>query len=201
MNQSDPNASQSLQHFFQCHLDVSEAALSPVTALFKPLNLDKKVLVLSSGTQWQHAYFIEQGLLRLYYNTEDGKEFNKGFFAEGELIWPMVPSAQQAPSLFTIATLEPTRLWKAPFSAMVSAIEGIDSWSHFALNQLEKLADQKFLREYQWLTFDAATRLQCLREEMGELVDRIPDYHLASYLGITSVALSRIKNQHRKDQA
>ncbi len=166
-----------------------------ITRLFKPHNYEKGTVLLAAGEMWRDVFYIKQGLLRLFYTTCDGKEYNKGFFAEGQLVWPMAPSARTESSLFSIACLESSGLYCCSFEMLQKSLITMSAWEGFALPYVESLANQKFLREYQFLVYGAEARYQQILTELGPLATRIPDYHIASYLGITNVTLSRIKTQ------
>ncbi len=58
---------------------------------------------------------------------------------------------------------------------------------------LEYMLEHEFIREYEFLHHNAQKRYRNFCMAHPDLVERIPDYHLASYLGITNVTLSRIK--------
>lgn len=170
-----------------------------ITGLFKPHNYAKDTVLLAAGEVWQEVFYIKQGLLRLFYTTREGKEYNKGFFAEGQLVWPMAPSARTESSLFSITCLESSRLYCCSFDMLQKSLITMSAWEEFALPYVENLANQKFLREYQFLVSRAEARYQQILTELGPLATRIPDYHIASYLGITNVTLSRIKTQIKVD--
>lgn len=53
----------------------------------------------------------------------------------------------------------------------------------------------------EFLLCDAATRYQRFLEREGALLRRVPLYHIASYLGMTPVALSRVRRRSRLDSA
>ena len=59
----------------------------------------------------------------------------------------------------------------------------------------EAFAEEKFLREYEFLIHSPADRYLAFCKDHPALAERLPDYHLASYLGITNVSLSRIKSR------
>ncbi len=159
------------------------------------MSFDKQTVLLQSGELWNKVFFIDQGLLRLFYSTEEGKEFNKGFFAENSLLWPVAPSARSCNSLFSIASIEPVRVLYMPFDEFQGLLKQNNYWLSFALPYAENLADQKFLREHQFLVNNAKSRYLHIMKELADISHRLPDYHIASYMGITHVALSRIKSQ------
>ncbi|MCG8686840.1 MAG: Crp/Fnr family transcriptional regulator [Desulfobacterales bacterium] len=151
-------------------------------------------MLVRAGEKWRKVFYIHQGLIRLYYTDTRGREFNKGFFREGEFLWPIAPSAREKESLFTIAALEDLVVSVCPFPAFRKWLDQHGAWEKFALPYAESMAEQKFKREYEFLLNPAMERFRHFLEAYPELAGRIPDYHIASYLGITPVALSRIKN-------
>ncbi len=152
----------------------------------------KKILVLA-GEKWEKVFFIHQGIIRFYYTDTEGREFNKGFFREGQLVWPVAPSARKNNSLFSIAPVEDIKVSVCSFASFYSWLADHGYWEKFALPHVESFAEDKFLREYEFLMNSATKRFQNFCMENPGLAKRIPDYHLASYLGITNVSLSRIK--------
>jgi CRP-like cAMP-binding protein len=177
---------------------VSYAGLpDKLSELFTSRKISKGETLVTEGAMWRQVYFIEKGILRLFYTSLDGKEFNKAFFAEGELVWPTAPKARNEPSLFTIAALECCHLFSADFRQFQSALRASGCWERFALPFVERLADSKFLREHEFLVKDAEARFDAACADLGPLLHRIPDYQLASYIGITNVTLSRIRQRRR----
>lgn len=187
--------------------DSLEAALQKQEALSDP-NLRQALLatfharkvkkghpLVHAGEWWQTIYFIARGACRLYYSDGRGREFNKGFFLDGQFVLPMAPSAQYRASLFTIAALEATELWAADYWSCRRMLESRGMWHAFALPFAEWLADEKFKREYELLVYGPSERFRRFQESHPEWVQRIPDYHLASYLGMTPVSYSRIRHR------
>lgn len=168
-----------------------------LSALFTPRTISKGETLVAEGAVWNQVYFIEKGILRLFYSSADGKEFNKAFFAEGMLLWPIAPKARSEPSLFTISALEPCQLLTTDFARFQASLQACGYWEKFALPFAEKLVDNKFVREYEFLVKDAEARLDAASAELEPLLHRIPDYHLASYIGVTNVTLSRIRQRRR----
>jgi CRP-like cAMP-binding protein len=158
---------------------------------------NKDVVLVNQGDRWNKVYFVERGIVRLFFNTPDGREFNKNFITEGNFFWPATPSTRLHPSLFSIATLEMSYIWAADFALFQKQLMTFERWEAFALPFTEVLADQKTNREYEFLMFDAEARYLSLLQQDPQLVRRVPDYHLASYLGMTNVTLSRIKRRCR----
>ncbi len=169
--------------------------LAELSELFVKRAYPGKQTLVYAGDKWDKVYFIHQGIIRLYYTDKEGREHNKGFFQEGQFVWPLAPSARKNDSLFSIATLEKVEASVCSFTTFHSWLTRYGYWERFALPYAELFADEKFLREYEFLMHSATERYQNFCLENPELAKRIPDYHVASYLGITNVSLSRIKNR------
>lgn len=163
--------------------------------LFITRNFPKRNILVSAGEKWDTILFIHQGIIRLFYSDKEGREFNKGFFREGELAWPVAPYARRNPSLFSIAALEDVKISLCGFDRFQTWLKNHGYWEKFALPYAESFAAEKFLREYEFLINSATERFQKFLINNPKLAKRIPDYHLASYLGITNVSLSRIKRR------
>jgi len=82
----------------------------------------------------------------------------------------------------------------APFNVFETLIQEMGKWPEFSLPFVENLLNLKIRREAQFLLDDATSRYAKIQSEMDNYIGRIPDYHIASYLGITHIAFSRIKN-------
>lgn len=178
-----------------------DTLISALVKNFHAQNLHKHSILLNTGERWSKVFFIDKGLLRLFYNTASGKEFNKGFFSNNSLIWPMAPSAQKYDSLFSISCIEDTRVLSMSFTEFRTILTQHNIWPEFALPYVENLADQKFIREHQLLVHNAKDRYLHIKEELSDIFHQLPDYHIASYMGITHVALSRVKSQIKQEES
>ncbi|MEZ5727452.1 MAG: Crp/Fnr family transcriptional regulator [Burkholderiaceae bacterium] len=153
--------------------------------------------MLAQGDVWQHALLIERGLLRLHFVRPDGREFNKNFYGDGALICPLTEAMWGAPSLFAITAVESGRLWIAEASPWRAALDAAGAWAPLRTELLARLVTHKLQREHDLLAFDGRRRYEDFCERMPTLADRIALRHLATYLGLTDVQLSRIRRAQR----
>lgn len=166
-----------------------------LSRLFIQRRYPRSTILVLAGDLWDRVYYIRKGMIRLYYTDSQGREFNKGFFREGQLLWPVAPYARKKGSLFSISALEDLQVSVCGFDAFYRWLSTHRCWEHFALPYAESLAGEKFLREHDFLMKSATDRFLDFRADHPDLTERIPDYHLASYLGMTNVSLSRIKKK------
>ncbi|MCB0062862.1 MAG: Crp/Fnr family transcriptional regulator [Caldilineaceae bacterium] len=174
-------------------LTVEDRALSPLLPFIRERVVPSKSPILRAGDYWNKVYVIQRGIIRLYYLDLEGKESNKAFFGEGDCIWPVAPHDRNEAVQFTIEAIEETTLLECPFQQLYEHLQQIGKWETFALPFAEMLVEQKMQREHDFLLLSATERFVKFSTAHPEMVDRIPDYHLASFLGVTNVSLSRIK--------
>lgn len=172
-----------------------EKEAEKIESLFVKREYKAKKHLINIGEKWDKIWFVGKGIIRLFYIDEDGKEFNKGFFSENDFLWPVAPSIRGEDSIFVIAAMEDLEVYSCDFSLFFNTLKSLGKWEEFALYDAEKLFEEKFLREYEFLTLPAKERYENFLKRNYELSQRIPDYHIASYLGITNVSLSRLRKK------
>ena len=151
--------------------------------------------LLRAGDVWSHLLWVERGSFRLYYLDRQGRAANKNFYLEGAMFWPITPALAQSPSRFWVEALEPSQVWKLPWSSWQTTAQTFEPWQRLERQVLARLLEDKMDREQQFLQHTATERYQALLSAHPDWAKRIPLRHLASYLGITDVALSRIRRR------
>ena len=182
-----------LMEKYFANLALNDDDLYIVTSFFSEKTYPKKTCLLKAGEVWNRFYYIKNGIVRLYYTDKEGKESNKSFFWEDHCIWPIAPAIREQISLFNIETVEDCVVLECSFGPLHQWLKHRGDWEKFALPFIETVIEQKFLREHDFLQLSATERFQQLLQHNPNLVNRLSDYHLASYLGVTNVSLSRIK--------
>lgn len=161
---------------------------------FSERHYTRSQALLNQGAVWNNAYTIETGLIRMHFLRRDGKEFNKNFFSENTLIFPLTSIMQSEPSLFGISCIEDCKIWQCDISVFLGLLPEYDRQKLQNLF-LSRLLDSKLQREHDLLALSAMQRYQKFLTTHGSLAERIPLNHLATYLGITDVSLSRLRRQ------
>jgi CRP-like cAMP-binding protein len=156
--------------------------------------------LLHQGAAWDKAFFIERGMVRMHTIGQDGRDFSKSFWAEGTVVLPMTTDMQERPAPFAISVLEDSLVWHAPLSDLRVGLESRGLWEPLRAELLGILVQRKSQRELDLLTLDGTARYKKLCQQEPELAARVPLVHLASYLGLTDVSLSRIRRQLKDAQ-
>jgi CRP-like cAMP-binding protein len=184
-----------LQHVLSSVLGPLPAPARSAIASARGLEADAGEPLLRAGDRWSALFWVETGALRLYYLDRQGRSANKNFYLDGALLWPLTPALAGQPVDFWIEALAPTRIWALPWFDWRDACADWPAWQTLERRTLAALLDDKMRREQQFLQCSATQRYQDLCAQRPTWLARIPLRHLASYLGITDVALSRIRRR------
>ncbi len=155
--------------------------------------IKKGEFFIRAGDVPKHMGFNLEGLLRLYYVDENGNDFTKAFSETGRFLISYSAIVQKRPSYFNIEALQDSRILKFDYWLFDQMIQSDIRWYPFAFKLLESVYLMKELREKSFLLDDAAKRYRAFKERYADVEDQIKLYHVASFLGITPEALSRIR--------
>ncbi len=155
--------------------------------------IKKGEFFIRAGDVPKHMGFNLEGLLRLYYVDENGNDFTKAFSETGRFLISYSAIVQKRPSYFNIEALQDSRILKFDYWLFNQMIQSDIRWYPFAFKLLESVYLMKELREKSFLLDDAAKRYRAFKERYADVEDQIKLYHVASFLGITPEALSRIR--------
>jgi len=163
------------------------------------LEAPPKQVLLEAGQPTKSCFFIIRGLVRFYYLTFDGKELNKGFYGEHQVVGSLSSLILNEPSRFSVETLEPSLLVKIPSRIFMTLKAKHLGWERFFNRCCQLMLVRNERREAELLTATPKERYLQFIRNFPNYRHRIPQYHVASYLGITPVALSKYKKQWLKD--
>lgn len=172
---------------------VPEEQRAELEARFRVQHVTKGAHWLRAGERAASLGFVVRGLFRLYYARNDGKEYNKSFIAEHEFLAAIDAMLAQRPSRMSIQALADSEILTVPYADVQAFYERDPFWERFGRLMAERLVVKKLEREAALLMDSAAVRYDAFLRDHGALEARIPDYHVARYLGITPEALSRLK--------
>ncbi len=161
---------------------------------FEERALPAKTLLLREGDVAHTIYYIEKGCLRLFFYDE-GKEITFQFFFEGSVVASFESMYESVPSLFSLETIEPSVIRAIP---QTDFFELVNSSPEVRLAYERKLVERFHTYQKLFLSRIKNTprqRYEELLKEYPHIIQRVPQHYIASYLGITPVSLSRIRNR------
>lgn len=148
----------------------------------------------AAGAPLRSAWFVERGLLRSCFVSADGRERNRGFHAEGQ--WAGAPPARQ-PLLaeFAIEAIEASVVVELPHAELLRWQAAQPQVQAVLIDAVAASLATLTQRESALLMDSAEQRYRRFVAAEPELARRLPLHQVASYLGVTNVALSRIRRR------
>lgn len=166
----------------------------------KRLELPAKIVLLEEGKVSQHYIFIETGCVRLFFHNE-GNDKTVQFFFENEGLTSFDSFINNTPSAFTIETIEPSIVYLLPKPYVIQLMDELRHEPDFLQMILHISATRQMHYINEFVSFIRDTpeeRYQKLLKERPHIVQRVAQHYIASYLGISKVHLSRIKQKMAK---
>ncbi len=157
--------------------------------------VEKGEMLLRSGDFCNHIFYVEKGLLRLFLFGEDGEEYTLQFAPEGWLTGDRDSFYLDKPSRYRIDAIEDTRVvfLDRDFSRKASRLSpAFRDYNEFLLqNHVRTLQKRVSLL----ISASATERYLDFVETYPNLLQRVPQWMIASYLGIQPQSLSRVRRQ------
>jgi CRP/FNR family transcriptional regulator, anaerobic regulatory protein len=154
--------------------------------------IGRKEILLKAGHICRNIYFIESGLLRCYY-MQGEHEVCSWFMKEGDVIASVESFFDQKESYESIQALEDSILHYLSFQKLEYAYRNFIEFNYVGrqlVQQYYKLSEQRL---YSLRMQRGLERFEHLKQDFPELIQRVEQKHLASYLGITEQYLSMLK--------
>jgi CRP-like cAMP-binding protein len=173
------------------------------TILLSKISLRKYLkgqYVVQQGDVCKYSGFIISGCTRTFYVDDEGQEHNVMFSAENWWASEIGSFVTQTPSDYNVQCIEDTELIQLSYNDQEVLFKEIPKLERFFRLILEKafVASQK--RIVRNFSLTAKEQYLQFKIDYPELEQRIPQYMVASYLGITKEFLSKIKNQLTSEQ-
>jgi len=180
-----------LNHFLQ-QLGATSDVAQRVVDQAKLLELPTRHILLNQGETPSDCYFLLEGVCHACYLTEDGRQYSKEFYWDQDVLLGFESLITGQPSPYLLETLSACQLLALP-------IELLQQWREqgdpLYIKLLERQLVHKEQKERFMLMHSPEERFQLFSESFPDLLKRVADYQVASYLGITPISLSRIKKR------
>ncbi|HTN45826.1 MAG TPA: Crp/Fnr family transcriptional regulator [Flavipsychrobacter sp.] len=170
------------------------------SSYFKRMDVPAKTILLNEGETSKKMFLIEKGCVRVWFNN-NGKDITTQFFFENDMVASIESFRKKTPSPVTIETIETCIVWwiyKKDWDTILEEIKDMPKLR-------DRFIDAIFERTFEYMKHFISTikdtpqeRYLNLLQEKPEIVKRVPQHYIASYLGITKVHLSRIKSKLAK---
>jgi len=156
----------------------------------------KRTKLLEVGEIENHISFIDKGVVRFFIPREDTeKEITFGFCFSEEFVSAYDSFLTQSPSLYELETLTDVEMWSMSYEDLQEVYRETSIGNALGRLSSERLYLIKSKREQSLLNETAEERYLKLFDERPKLIKEIPLKYIASYIGVTAQALSRIRKR------
>ena len=196
-----------LENFLKERIGLLEEEWDLLAPHLKRRILKKGESIRFADDVWDKVMFIEKGVVRSYIINDDGKEFTRQFYFNSPessvanlFVLDLTSLTLQTPSIRGFEVLEESIVTVVPGEVLHRLYETDKNWERVGrkMAELAYIDMERFYHEM--LTLTPAQRYSRLEKNMRSLLCRVSQYHVASYLGITPVSLSRIRKKLTKDK-
>lgn len=159
-----------------------------------------KTVLLQEGKRAQQYIFIEKGCVRAFLQ-KNGDEKTVQFFFEKDGLTSFESFVNNVPSLITIETIEPSVIYTLHKKYVLQLVGELSREPQFVpiLLQMSARRQTHYMNEFVSFIRDTPEqRYQNLLKQRPHIIQRVPQHYIASYLGVSTVHLSRIKSKLAK---
>lgn len=156
-------------------------------------SLKRGDLFLKHGRPCTKIGKLTKGVMRGFVYDDDGDEITTHFYQEGDMV--VGSSIPNVNTSMTIQALEDCEISVANYSAVISQVNKNQEITEIITREFQKLNKQLQSRLVSLLSLSALEKYELLLKDYPGLLNRIPHYYIAQYLGITPTQLSRVRKQ------
>ncbi len=176
-------------------LSFSSEESNLIAQSFKKLALPKHSLLLEAGQLVYDQYYVADGCLRTYYIDADGKEHTVQFAIADWWISDYTAFFNSSKAVMHIESLQDTTLFKISKQDMDMLYLKLPIFESYFRKKMERAFASFQKRIISNLSQSASERYLNFIHSYPNIEQSVKNYHIASYLGITTQSLSRIRKE------
>lgn len=184
-----------LYQFMNTISPISAADWEVACTILSVKSIDPYQIIFSPNSVFNYLLFINSGLVRTYYIAEDGRDITFQIYEENSFAVDYSSFVNREPSRLICETLEHSDIVYIPYLELQRLYQMLPSFVVFGKMAAEQAYTRAYNRAMSLLTETAQQRYESLVQDRSSLLQRVPQYYIASYLGITPQSLSRIRRE------
>ena len=174
---------------------IKDVTFNELKKCFKPLQLNKNDFFVRESEYAQQIGFLRKGVVRAFFLNQEGKEYNKQFFVDSSIIGAYTSLITKQPNKIAQQALTDCEILVANFSEMEKLYNEFHDLERLGRKIAEFYFMEKEQKEIEMALLDADKRYLIMRERFPTIETMVPQYYIASYLGISATQLSRIRKK------
>ncbi len=184
---------QTLQKFIKSKTVIDQETLDKICSQFTLLNTNRNEILLNFDQVSNHYYFINKGCIRLFTIAKNGDENSRYFAFEGNFATALPSFINQQPAEEYLQTIEKSELLCISRTDFYKLVEEVPQFAKIYTEILEFGFIMAQKRIYGFQGFDALEKVKWIIKFQPQLLQKVSNKMVASYLGISPSTLSRIK--------
>ncbi|KUY17715.1 hypothetical protein BAZ12_14920 [Elizabethkingia miricola] len=184
-----------LEHILHKHKIESVFSKQLFISKSKVTELSKNHEVFREGKKNQSEYLLISGVAHRYNISEKGDIVTTGFYMSGSVITPHFARTHKGKNIFSLQTLTDAVIVEIPVKELDNLRSTNKEFNDFGQRIVEAELVSNFYNEVVFRSYNAKERLLTLRKQFPNLENLIPHTIIASYIGITKVSFSRLRNE------
>ena len=174
---------------------INHSTFEELQKCFKPLQLCKNEFFIEAGEYANQIGFLKSGIVRAYFLNPEGKEYNKQFFVGPSIIGAYSSLLTKQPNKIAQQALSDCEILVGDFFELEKRYDKFHDLERLGRKIAEFYFLEKEQKELELALLDADKRYLIMRERFPTIESIVPQYHIASYLGISPTQLSRIRKK------
>ncbi len=187
-----------LHQYINAISPLSKDTWEEVSKLFTKQYLASNAYFVEERKYAKQIAFLEEGIVRAFFTNKEAKEYNKQFFVGPSLIGAYTSLLKKERNLIPQQALTECVIWVADFSELEKLYHKFHELERLGRKIAEFYFLEKEKKELEMALMNATERYVLFRKQYPTLEQLIPQYHIASYLGISATQLSRLRNSLAK---
>ena len=174
---------------------LSQEELKIIAASLKKVELKKGEFLLRKGQTVSHTHYVHEGCLRSFFIDESGRDHTLQFGIKDWWISDYTALFSGGQAMMNIECIQDATLYRLARKQMEQLYLDIPAFETFFRKKLEKRMEAFHRRTLENLALNAKKRYISFIKIYPQIEQLVKNYHIASYLGITSESLSRIRKE------
>jgi len=187
---------------FRNKFPIDDDKWSDYISCFKRMKVSARTALLKEGDIPKNMFVIEKGCIRVWFNN-DGKDVTTQFFFENNMVSSIESFRKGYPSPVTIETIEPCVLWyihKKDADRIIAEVSELPVLREMIMDAVFERTFDYMKQFFSFIKDTPQQRYLNLVKDKPQVVQRVPQHYIASYLGVSTVHLSRIKSKLAKEK-
>ena len=178
------------------YISLNEEETALLLSGVKPITIKKKEFLIKEGQVCKGNYFVEQGLLRMFFINDKGVEQTTQFALENWWMADYMSLTKQTGSHFYIQAVETSTIIAIEHSKQDQLLAQLPQLERYFRLMMQRAYAAAQMRVKYFHVYSKEENYRHFVRLFPGFVQRIPQYMLASYLGLTPEYVSELRKKH-----